>query len=90
MSLSGDELIEYHINLNEFSGPSLEDSRALIHGLMKLKSVVHYHIEFDSTMIAVEDLEEGQNRLYEVSEYVVLPVGVPIKVLITSADVLHS
>jgi heme/copper-type cytochrome/quinol oxidase subunit 2 len=59
-------------------------------GLMKLKSVVHYTIEFDSTMVATEDLVEGDNRLYEVTEPIVLPVGVPIKVLITSADVLHS
>jgi heme/copper-type cytochrome/quinol oxidase subunit 2 len=57
---------------------------------MKLKSVVHYTISFDSTMIAVEDLNIGENRLYQVSDEVVLPVGVPIKVLITSADVLHS
>jgi len=62
----------------------------LFYGLMKLKSVVHYQISFDSTMISVDDLNEGEGRLYEVSEYVVLPVGVPIKVLITSADVLHS
>jgi heme/copper-type cytochrome/quinol oxidase subunit 2 len=70
--------------------PTAEDCKALIYGLMKLKSVVHYHISFDSIMIAVEDLNQGESRLYEVSEYVVLPVGVPIKVLITSADVLHS
>jgi len=57
---------------------------------MKLKSVIHYNIEFDSVMIETADLNFGEVRLMEVTEPVVLPVGVPVKVLITSADVLHS
>jgi heme/copper-type cytochrome/quinol oxidase subunit 2 len=57
---------------------------------MKLKSVVHYNIEFDSVMVSTEDLNFGDTRLIEVTEPVILPVGVPVKVLITSADVLHS
>jgi heme/copper-type cytochrome/quinol oxidase subunit 2 len=70
--------------------PSSEDYKELFNGLIKLKSVIHYTISFDSTMIATEDLIIGENRLYQVSDPVVLPVGVPIKILVTSSDVLHS
>lgn len=87
---TGDELIAYFIGIHENKRPTANDYNELLNGLMKLKSVVHYTISFDSTMIAVEDLNIGENRLYQVSDEVVLPVGVPIKVLITSADVLHS
>ena len=89
-SLTGNELVELHLGLVKVPQPTAEDYNELMQGLMKLKSVVHYTIEFDSTMVATEDLIEGDNRLYEVTEPVVLPVGVPIKILITSADVLHS
>jgi len=89
-SFTGDKLIELHLGLLNVPQPNPLDYNELMQGLMKLKSVVHYTIEFDSTMVATEDLNEGDNRLYEVTEPIVLPVGVPIKVLITSADVLHS
>lgn len=49
------------------------------------KSVV-----FDSYMVTDEDLEEGQVRLLEVDNPVVLPVKTHVRVLVTSADVLHS
>jgi cytochrome c oxidase subunit 2 len=58
--------------------------------MTKMKPVVHYSISFDSVMISTEDLANGGKRLLEVSNPVVLPVGVPIKTLVTSADVLHS
>ena len=41
-------------------------------------------------MIADDDLELGQLRLLEVDNRVVLPVATHIRVLVTSADVLHS
>jgi len=47
-------------------------------------------IQFDSYMVAEEDLEEGQLRLLEVDNRVVLPTKMHIRVLITSGDVLHS
>lgn len=47
-------------------------------------------IVFDSYMLPEDDLKEGQFRLLEVDKPVWLPVNVPIRVLITSADVLHS
>lgn len=44
----------------------------------------------DSYMIGEEDLEEGELRLLEVDNKLVIPVEVPIRVIITSGDVLHS
>jgi cytochrome c oxidase subunit 2 len=46
-------------------------------------------VVFDSYMIADDDLEEGQLRLLEVDNKVVLPTNTHIRLLITSSDVLH-
>ncbi|MBN8828318.1 MAG: cytochrome c oxidase subunit II [Sphingobacteriia bacterium] len=48
------------------------------------------NIAFESYMIKDEDIKPGQIRLLEVDNQVVLPVDTVVKVLITSADVLHS
>ncbi len=45
---------------------------------------------FDATMVDEEDLEDGQKRLLETDNYVVLPVDTKIRILITASDVLHS
>jgi cytochrome c oxidase subunit 2 len=47
-------------------------------------------IVFDSYMLPEEDLEEGQLRLLEVDNRVVLPVQTHIRILITARDVIHS
>nr|YP_009184221.1 cytochrome c oxidase subunit II [Bradypus pygmaeus]ALF62847.1 cytochrome c oxidase subunit II [Bradypus variegatus]ALO62192.1 cytochrome c oxidase subunit II [Bradypus pygmaeus]ATP84979.1 cytochrome c oxidase subunit II [Bradypus pygmaeus] len=47
-------------------------------------------LNFDSYMIPTSDLEPGQFRLLEVDNRTVLPVEVPIRMLISSEDVLHS
>jgi len=47
-------------------------------------------IQFDSYMISDNDLTIGQLRLLEVDNRVVLPTKMHIRILITSADVLHS
>jgi len=47
-------------------------------------------ISFDSYMVAEEDLKEGAYRLLEVDNRVVLPIQVPIRLIITSTDVIHS
>lgn len=47
-------------------------------------------IVFDSYMIPEDDLELGQLRLLEVDNRVILPINTHIRVIITSADVLHS
>jgi len=47
-------------------------------------------ISFDSYMINTDDLKLGQLRLLSVDNQIVLPVRTHIRLLITSADVLHS
>jgi len=47
-------------------------------------------IVFDSYMIPEEDLQEGQLRLLEVDNRVVLPVQTHIRLLITGRDVIHN
>jgi len=46
-------------------------------------------IVFDSYMVPEEDLVKGELRLLEVDRRVVLPIETHIRLLITSADVLH-
>lgn len=47
-------------------------------------------IEFDSYIIPTNELERGDFRLLEVDHRVVLPTQTDIRVLVTSADVIHS
>jgi cytochrome c oxidase subunit 2 len=47
-------------------------------------------LEFDSVMVAEEDLEEGQLRLLTTDTKVVVPVNTNVRMLITADDVLHS
>jgi len=50
----------------------------------------HGDVKFDSYMIKEEDLKPGQLRLLEVDNRVVLPVDTTVRVLVNSADVIHS
>jgi cytochrome c oxidase subunit 2 len=45
--------------------------------------------KFDSYMISSSDLVEGQLRLLEVDERLLLPVQTHIQVYVTASDVLH-
>jgi cytochrome c oxidase subunit 2 len=45
---------------------------------------------FDAYMIADQDLKQGQPRLLEVDNRVVLPVDADVRVLTTATDVIHS
>jgi len=45
---------------------------------------------FDSIMTPDNELKPGQPRLLTVDNQVVLPVGVDVRILITSGDVIHS
>jgi len=47
-------------------------------------------LNFDSYMIATDDLTSGSFRLLEVDNRVVLPENTHIRLLVTAADVLHS
>lgn len=46
-------------------------------------------INFDSYMLPLEDLKQGQLRLLEVDRKVWLPIGEEIRVIVSSSDVLH-
>lgn len=46
--------------------------------------------DFNSNMIATQDLKPGQLRLLDVDNQLVLPVGKNIRILTTSGDVIHS
>jgi cytochrome c oxidase subunit 2 len=47
-------------------------------------------LAFDSYMVPEDDLQLGQLRLLEVDNRVVVPANTHLRMLITSADVLHS
>nr|APC60689.1 cytochrome c oxidase subunit II [Trinomys iheringi] len=47
-------------------------------------------LNFDSYMVPTTDLKPGELRLLEVDNRVVLPMEVPVRMLISSEDVLHS
>jgi cytochrome c oxidase subunit 2 len=46
-------------------------------------------LNFDSYMVPTSDLEEGELRLLEVDNRLVVPVSTHVRVVISSADVLH-
>ena len=50
----------------------------------------HGGFEFTALMVPDEELQEGQKRLLQTDNVVVLPVETNIRLLITSNDVLHS
>ncbi|PPR10526.1 MAG: cytochrome c oxidase subunit 2 [Alphaproteobacteria bacterium MarineAlpha11_Bin1] len=52
--------------------------------------VDHGKFSFDANMVAEEDLKEGQPRLLETDNRVVVPVNSVIRLQVTAADVLHS
>nr|WBQ42670.1 cytochrome c oxidase subunit II [Nectoneanthes oxypoda] len=48
------------------------------------------NIEFDSYMVNTDDLVQGQFRLLEVDNRVVLPLNIEVRLLVSAADVIHS
>ncbi len=51
---------------------------------------IFYKYKYDAYMFSTEDLKEGDFRLLETDRRVLLPVKTHIRLLITSADVIHS
>ncbi len=47
-------------------------------------------ITFDSNMIPDADIKDGQVRLLDVDNRLVVPVGKKVQVLVTTSDVMHS
>jgi cytochrome c oxidase subunit 2 len=62
----------------------------MINQVLKVQGVVHFELDFDSVMVTEDDLDFGDKRLLIAKPAIVLPVGVPVKILVTSEDVLHS
>ena len=52
--------------------------------------VDHGNFSFDANMIADEDLKEGQLRLLETDNRVVIPSNSVVRIQVTAADVLHA
>ena len=50
----------------------------------------HGELKFDSYMIPESDIKEGQRRLLEVDNRVVVPANTNIRLLVAGADVIHS
>jgi cytochrome c oxidase subunit 2 len=47
-------------------------------------------LQFDAMLVQEEDLDVGDLRLFETDSRVVLPTRTDLRILVTSADVLHS
>ena len=56
----------------------------------EISDIENKNINFDSYTIGEEELEEGQLRLLEVDNKLLLPILTPIRLLITAEDVIHS
>jgi cytochrome c oxidase subunit 2 len=50
----------------------------------------HGNFAFDSMIIADDKIKDGQLRLYSVDNKMVIPVNTNVRLLITSADVVHA
>jgi cytochrome c oxidase subunit 2 len=80
------------IDNSYFSNEQLEEVNQFIqeNKFLNNEDIVNMKFKFDSVMISEEDLAKGTHRLLEVDNRLVVPVGMPIRFLITSTDVLHS
>lgn len=58
--------------------------------LHNYNSVIKVSYSFDSVMKVEDELIRGSHRLLEVDNRLVLPLGVPIRFVVTSLDVIHS
>lgn len=75
----------------EAVGAKLERSRKRWQSTLRYEySDYEPSIKFDSYMKDSTDLEDGQLRLLEVDNRVVLPASSKVRVIVTSSDVLHS
>ncbi len=58
-----------------------------LHSSRQLTGLDHV---FDSYMVPLSDLKTGDLRLLEVTQHLVVPINTRIRLIVTSADVLHS
>jgi len=71
---------------------SYEYSDYISHNFNEVGKVIWHdqHVIFDSNMIYEDELKQGELRLLQVDNSVILPTDMHIRVIITSLDVLHS
>nr|YP_010032739.1 cytochrome c oxidase subunit II [Hyphessobrycon megalopterus]YP_010503073.1 cytochrome c oxidase subunit II [Hyphessobrycon socolofi]QOW38146.1 cytochrome c oxidase subunit II [Hyphessobrycon megalopterus]UXD78956.1 cytochrome c oxidase subunit II [Hyphessobrycon socolofi] len=76
--------------MDEINNPHLT-VKALGHQWYWSYEYTDYHdLSFDSYMVPTQDLMPGQFRLLEADHRMVVPMNTPIRILISSDDVIHS
>nr|NP_008754.1 cytochrome c oxidase subunit II [Cavia porcellus]AJE26520.1 cytochrome c oxidase subunit II [Cavia porcellus]QIQ22935.1 cytochrome c oxidase subunit II [Cavia porcellus]CAB51821.1 cytochrome c oxidase subunit II [Cavia porcellus] len=76
--------------MDEINNPSLTVKTMGHQWYWSYEYTDYEELNFDSYMVPTMDLKPGELRLLEVDNRVVLPMETPIRMLISSEDVLHS
>lgn len=63
---------------------------SFINRIPYMKKSILINFDYDSIMLSENELIKGTHRLLEVDNRIVVPIGVPIRFVITSNDVIHS
>ena len=79
-------------SLDEITKPNvtLKATGAQWYWSYEINDIEELEINFDSYTKNDEDLESGELRLLEVDNRVFLPINTPVRLLLTSQDVIHS
>lgn len=56
----------------------------------EINDIEGFNIQFDSYAKSLDDLSDGEFRLLDVDNILYLPINLPIRLLTTSVDVIHS
>nr|YP_009755709.1 cytochrome c oxidase subunit II [Cavia aperea]QIQ22949.1 cytochrome c oxidase subunit II [Cavia aperea] len=76
--------------MDEINNPSLTVKTMGHQWYWSYEYTDYEELNFDSYMVPTMDLKPGELRLLEVDNRVVLPMEMPVRMLISSEDVLHS
>nr|P50683.1 RecName: Full=Cytochrome c oxidase subunit 2; AltName: Full=Cytochrome c oxidase polypeptide II [Cavia aperea]AAA75609.1 cytochrome c oxidase II [Cavia aperea] len=76
--------------MDEINSPSLTVKTMGHQWYWSYEYTDYEELSFDSYMVPTMDLKPGELRLLEVDNRVVLPMEMPVRMLISSEDVLHS
>nr|ALK60806.1 cytochrome c oxidase subunit II [Cavia aperea] len=76
--------------MDEINSPSLTVKTMGHQWYWSYEYTDYEELNFDSYMVPTMDLKPGELRLLEVDNRVVLPMEMPVRMLISSEDVLHS
>ena len=55
-----------------------------------MKFLENIKVDFDTYMVPKDEITESRFRLLDVDNRTILPIHIQVRVLISSADVLHS